>query len=163
MAITVPNCLRFLEQHPELLAPEDLQRAQREWRTLEPILSSQHAFEAAFPHASVQAVHGDAPFYNVIHTASGVRYADFEDVTLGPPEWDLAGMGSEYIAAYNEAAGAAGVRPLQDDVLQVMGAARNLQLVASLALVPQLPLLATWFGPLLDGWRSSPFAGGFTR
>ena len=163
VAITIPSCLRFIEEHPELLAAEDLQRAQREWHTLEPILSSQRAFEAAFPRASVQPIHGDAPFYNVIHTTSGVRYADFEDVTLGPPEWDLAGTGPEYIAAYADAADAAGVRPLQQDVLQVMSAARNLQLVACMALVPELPLLATGLSSLLDAWRSSPFAGGFTR
>ena len=163
VALTVPSCLRFIEQHPELLAAEDLKRAQREWHTLEPILTSQRAFEAAFPHASVQPVHGDAPFYNVIHTGSGVRYADFEDVTLGPPEWDLAGAGPQYTAAYAEAAGAAGVRPLQEDVLQVMSAARNLQLVACMALVPELPLLGTGLSSLLDGWRNSPFAGGFAR
>jgi thiamine kinase-like enzyme len=143
------------------LPAEDLQRAQREWQALEPILTSQRAFEAAFPHATVQPIHGDAPFYNVIHTSAGVRYADFEDVTLGPPEWDIAGAGPEYTAAYAQAADAAGVRPLREDVLQVMAAARNLQLVACMALVPELPLLATGLSPLLDAWRNSPFAGGF--
>jgi aminoglycoside phosphotransferase (APT) family kinase protein len=161
IATTVPSCLRYLEHHPELLAAEDLQRAQAEWRALEPILTSQRAFQAAFPHATVQPVHGDAPFYNVIHTSSDVLYADFEDVTLGPPEWDLAGMGPEYLAAYAEAAAVGGVRALQEDVLRVMGAARELQLVACMALVPELPMLAGVFGPLLDTWRQSPFAGGF--
>jgi thiamine kinase-like enzyme len=161
IANTVPSCLRFIAQHPELLSAEDLERAQREWQTLAPILTSQRAFEAAFPRATVQPIHGDAPFYNVIHTNKGVLYADFEDVTLGPPEWDIAGAGPEYTAAYVEAAGAAGVRPLQEDVLQVMAAARNLQLVACMALVPELPLLGTGLSPMLDAWRNSPFAGGF--
>jgi len=161
VAITVPACLRYIAEHPELLAAEDLQRAQREWQTLAPILTSRGAFEAAFPHAVVQPIHGDAPFYNVIHTSTGVRYADFEDVTLGPPEFDIAGAGPEYTAAYAEAASAAGVQPLQEDVLQVMAAARNLQLVACMALVPELPLLGSGLTPLLDAWRNSPFAGGF--
>jgi hypothetical protein len=161
VANTVPSCLSFIAQHPELLAAEDLQRAQREWQTLEPILTSQRAFEAAYPHATVQPIHGDAPFDNVIHTSGGARYADFEDVTLGPPEWDIAGAGPEYTAAYAEAAGTAGVRPLQEDLLQVMAAARNLQMVACMALVPELPLLGTWLTPMLDTWRNSPFAGGF--
>ena len=163
VAMTVPSCLRYIAQHPELLPAEDLHRAQHEWEVLEPILTSQRAFEAAFPDATLQPIHGDAPFYNVIHTSDGVRYADFEDVTLGPPEWDIAGAGPEYTAAYAEAAGAAGVRPLQEDVLQVMAAARNLQLVACMALVPELPLLGTGLTPLLDAWRNSPFAGGFAR
>jgi hypothetical protein len=161
VAITIPPCLDFLEAHPEFLPAADLQRAQREWQTLAPILSSRRAFEAAFPRASVQPIHGDAPFYNVIHTASGVHYADFEDVTLGPREWDLAGTDPEYLEAYASAADAAGVRPLQEDVLSVMSAARNLQMVACMALVPQLPMLATGLAPMLDAWRGSPFAGGF--
>jgi thiamine kinase-like enzyme len=163
VAITVPTCLSFLEQHPEFLPAQDLQRAQREWQTLAPLLTSQRAFEAAFPHASVQPIHGDAPFYNVIHTGSGIVYADFEDITLGPPEWDVAGIGPEYAAAYDEAAGAAGVRTLQEDVLQLMSAARNLQLVACMALVAELPMLATGMAPMLDAWRNSTFAGGFKQ
>jgi aminoglycoside phosphotransferase (APT) family kinase protein len=161
VSVSVPTCLKWLADHPGSLAEADLRRAQREWQTLAPLLSSRRAFEAAFPRASVQAVHGDAPFYNVIHTPSGALYADFEDVTLGPPEWDLAGIGPEYAEAYNAAAGAAGVRPLQEDVLRLMSAARNLQLVACIALVPELPLLATGLSPMLEAWRSSPFAGGF--
>jgi hypothetical protein len=38
--------------------------------------------------------------------------------------------------------------------------ARMLQMVASVALVPQLPLLADGLKPALDGWRTMPFAGG---
>lgn len=162
VAITVAPCLQYLSAHAELLAPADLERAQREWQALAPLLTSQRAFEAAFPRATVQPIHGDAPFYNVIHTASGIRFADFEDVTLGPPEWDLAGIGPEYASAYAEAAADAGVRPLQEDVLRVMSAARNLQMVACVALVPELPVLATGLAPMLDAWRSSPFAGGIT-
>lgn len=88
------------------------------------------------------------------------RYADFEDVTLGPPEWDIADAGPEYTAAYAEAARRA--TPPQEDVLQGMTAARHLQLVASMALVPELLLLGTGLTPLVNAWRNSPFAGGFT-
>jgi hypothetical protein len=161
VSISVPGCLAWLAANPSALPAADLQRAEREWRVLAPVLTSRKAFEAAFPHAHVQAVHGDAPFYNVIHSAAGPLYADFEDVSLGPPEWDIAGVGPEYAEVYASAASAAGVRPLHEDVLRLMGAARNLQLVACMALVPELPMLETGLAPMLDAWRSSPFAGGF--
>lgn len=161
IALTVPTCLAYLAEHRELVAPEDLDRAQREWRALEPLLTSRREFEAAFPRVHLQAVHGDAPFYNMIKTPSGLLHADFEDVTLGPPELDLALLTPEYVAAYDAAAAQLGARPLDPDVLRLMGAARNLQLVACLALVPELPVLASGLAASLEGWRQQPFAAGF--
>jgi hypothetical protein len=38
-------------------------------------------------------VHGDAHAGNVLATRSGHRWVDFEDVCLGPVEWDLASAG----------------------------------------------------------------------
>ena len=46
------------------------------------------------------------------------------------------------------------------EVLQVMTAARMLQMVSSLALIPQLPLLAEGLKPAVEAWRALPFAGG---
>jgi hypothetical protein len=46
------------------------------------------------------------------------------------------------------------------DVLRVMDAARMLQVVACLSLVPQLPVLATGLAPMIEGWRTLPLAGG---
>jgi hypothetical protein len=37
-------------------------------------------------------IHGDAGTHNVFITADGARYSDFEDASLGPREWDLAGF-----------------------------------------------------------------------
>ena len=34
--------------------------------------------------------------------------------------------------------------------------------VACLALVPELPMLATGLAPVLETWRSLPFAGGLS-
>lgn len=160
VALTVPCCLAALQATPELLAPDDLTRALREWAALAPVLSTPESFHAAFPRASLQPIHGDAPSYNMIHTTSGMRYADFEDVTLGPVEWDLALLGPDAVRAYDAAAARAGVRPLDPEVLRVMDCARMLQVVACLALVPQLPMLASGLAPSLEQWREMPFAGG---
>ncbi len=160
VALTVPGCLAFLAEHEGLLAADDLDRAEREWSVLSPLLCSRERFAAAFPNATVQPIHGDAPSYNVIRTTSGIRYADFEDATLGPPEWDLAGFGAQAADAYDAAAARAGVRPLDRDVLRVMDTARMLQVVSCLALVPQLPMLADALAPSLAAWRGLPFAAG---
>jgi len=37
-------------------------------------------------------LHGDAHTGNVLLTADGPRWTDFEDVCVGPPEWDLASL-----------------------------------------------------------------------
>lgn len=157
---TVPGCLQLLEQHPELIAAADLERARAEWQVLAPLLGSRAAFLQAFPHANVQVIHGDAPVYNLIRTPSGPLFADFEDATLGPVEWDMAGFGADAASHYDAAAATLGLPALQRDVLRVMDAARALQGVASLALGPQLPALPGWLAPWLEQWRSSPFAGG---
>lgn len=155
----VSEGLAYLAQHPGLIEPADLEQAQTEWAQLGPMLASREAFEAHFPNIRIQPVHGDAPSYNLIYTTSGVRYADFEDVTLGPAEWDLSGFGPEATAIYNGAASALGLRPLNPEVQRVMDAARNLQMVTCLGLVPELPLLATGLAPSLAQWRLTPLSG----
>jgi thiamine kinase-like enzyme len=162
LSMTMPGCLERLEREPELLATADRERVQREWRALEHVLSTREAFVTAFPNARVQAIHGDAPSYNLIRTSSGIRYADFEDVSLAPIEWDLALLGADATDAYDTAAARAGLPKLDPDVLRIMDAARMLQLVACLALVPELPMLATGLAPSVEQWRSMPFAGGMT-
>ena len=156
----MPPCLERLERNPELIAPADLERLQREWRALERVLATPQAFLAAFPNARLQALHGDAPSYNLIRTLTGVRYADFEDVTLGPIEWDLAMLGPDAADAYNTAATRAGLPTLDPDVLRIMDAAGMARLVACLALTPELPMLATGLSPSIEQWRSTPLAGG---
>jgi hypothetical protein len=44
-----------------------------------------------------------------------------------------------------------------------MDAARSLQVVACLALVPELPMLALGLAPVLEQWRAAPLAGGYER
>ncbi|MGH3943197.1 MAG: phosphotransferase [Pseudonocardiaceae bacterium] len=91
----IPDALAQLEGHGDLLSVADLDRARREWAMLEPLACSRTAFEAAFPGADVQPIHGDAPHYNIIMTPEGELCSDFEHATLGPIEWDLALVGPQ--------------------------------------------------------------------
>jgi hypothetical protein len=52
-------------------------------------LSSSLKVLQSFP---IQALHGDAHMGNVMNTTVGLLWADWEDVFLGPVEWDLASI-----------------------------------------------------------------------
>jgi hypothetical protein len=60
--------------------------------------------EATLPDGAVQPLHGDAHPGNLIATAAGPCWLDFEDTWLGPLAWDLGVLarqgGPEYLAAY---------------------------------------------------------------
>jgi hypothetical protein len=152
----IPEGLAALEHLPDLLDIADLQRAQREWAVLAPVLTSRAAFESAFPGVDIQPIHGDAPYHNMITTAGGELWSDFELVTLGAVESDLAMVGPDGVAAYNAAATSSGLRTLDDRVLCVTDAAGLLAVVACLAMAPQLPMLRAGVQPVLDQWRASP-------
>ncbi|MEV7231897.1 phosphotransferase [Polymorphospora sp. NPDC051019] len=156
----IEDSIARLDGRPDLIDPADLDRARREWQVLEPVVRSRTAFEKKFPGIDLQPIHGDCPAVNIFHEVDGDLYADFEMVTLGPVEWDLAGLGPECEAAYNREARRKGMRQLNEDVLRFVNAVGMLRGVASLALAPQLPLLADAAGELSAQWRSMPFAGG---
>ncbi|OKH97855.1 aminoglycoside phosphotransferase [Streptomyces sp. CB02923] len=155
------EALAALEGRPDLLGPADLDRARREWALLEPLVSSRAAFEAEFPGVGFQPVHGDAPAVNIVATPGGALYSDFELVTLGPVEWDVAALGPECEAAYDEAARSRGLRTLDERVLRFVNAVGMTRSVACLALAPQLPLLVEAVRPAIEHWRTLPFAGGW--
>ena len=152
----IPDALAELERLPDLVSASDVARAQREWATVGPLVSSREAFEAAFPDATIQTIHGDAPYYNLIVTPDGEYWSDFELVTLGPVEADLALVGPEGQAAYDEAAAQLGLRPLDEQALHVVESAAMLATVACLAMAPQLPMLVDAVAPQLDKWRATP-------
>jgi hypothetical protein len=156
----IPDALAQLADRPDLLDPADLDRARREWDVLGPLFASEAAFTDAFPQATVQPIHGDAPGYNLIVTPDGELCSDFELVTRGPVEWDLGYTGPEGAAAYNTAAERLGLRKLDDTLLPVLEALRMLQIVACLPLTPELPVLAEGLKPMIGMWRATPFAGG---
>ncbi|OBB13402.1 phosphotransferase [Mycolicibacterium setense] len=139
-----------------LLSPADVARARAEHAVLRSVFSDRAAFEARFPDVGVQTIHGDGPSYNVIRTTAGLRFSDFEEVTCGPVEWDLALADPAAVAEYDEAARTHGLRTTNPDVQHLVNAAAMLNMVSVLALVPQLPLLADGMGPTVESWRATP-------
>ncbi|MFI0468704.1 phosphotransferase [Saccharopolyspora sp. 5N102] len=158
----VAESLALLEKRPDLIGPADLDRASREWQVLEPLVSSRAAFEAAFPGVDLQPIHGDSPPANIFAGVDGHLFADFELVTLGPVEWDLAALGPDLEAAYNRGAQRNGLRPLNDEVMKFVNAVGMLRVIATLTLVPQLPALEEYLKPAVAHWQAMPFAGGMT-
>lgn len=156
----VTEGLTLLHGRTDLLGPSDLDRARREWQILEPLVRSRTAFEAAFPGVDLQPIHGDSPVANIFAGVDGDRYADFELVTWGPVEWDLAALGFDIEAAYNQGARRIGLRTLNQDVLAFVNAVGMLRAITSLTLTPQLPALVDYLTPAVDHWRTMPFAGG---
>lgn len=152
--------LARLHQHPDLIDAEDLERAQQEWQLLQPLVTSRARFEQAFPHTPLQPVHGDSPPANIFTSTQGPLYADFELVSLGPVEWDLAGLPDELVQAYNHSARDQGMHQTDPDVLAFVNAVGKLRAIATLALVPQLPVLTDYLTPTVQEWKKGPFAGG---
>ncbi|WP_327151999.1 phosphotransferase [Nocardia sp. NBC_01329] len=152
----IAESLAGLDRHPTLIGAAELDRARREWQILEPFVRSQTAFEARFPGIGLQPIHGDSPPANIFAGVDGDLYADFELVTLGPVEWDLAGLGPEHESAYNRGAQRNGTRSLDEDVLGFVNAVGMLRVVATLTLAPQLPELMEYLQPALDHWQTMP-------
>lgn len=152
----IPDGLTALDQLPEVVDDVDLARAQREWAVVGPVLTSRAAFEAEFPSADVQPIHGDAPFHNMLTTPNGDLWSDFELVTLGAVESDLSMVDPEALPAYDVAARALGLRPLDPAVKRITDAAAHLAVVACLAMAPQLPMLVDGVAPALAAWRATP-------
>ncbi|MGW0733081.1 phosphotransferase [Streptomyces sp. NPDC002851] len=156
----ITESLVLLDRLPGLVGAAELDRARREWQVLEPLVRSRTAFEEAFPGIELQPIHGDSPPANIFPGVDGNRYADFELVTLGPVEWDLASLGPDLASAYNRGARRAGMRPLDEDVLRFVNAVGMLRAVSAFALAPQLPQLLEYLQPALAQWQTTPFAGG---
>ncbi|HJE60465.1 MAG TPA: aminoglycoside phosphotransferase family protein [Nocardiopsis listeri] len=158
----VTDALTRLGEHPDLITPDDLDRAHREWDLLHPLVRSQAAFQERFGDIDLQPIHGDSPPANIFHSTRGDLYADFEMLTLGPVEWDLAALGPECEAAYDRGARRNGLRTLNPDVSRFVNAIGMLRAIAHLTLVPELPTLNEALQPAVEHWRTLPFAGGHT-
>jgi len=103
----------------------------------------------------VQVLHGDAGAGNLMATAGGWIWHDFEDICSGPVAWDLApGVASPYmdtapfLAAYGEVPDAGQV--------QVCAQLRRLHLTVWYCLYAErLPGLAARAGELLASWPAA--------
>ena len=77
----VPRWLEALERSGTLV-PADLTLLRRVYERVAAVLRA--------PVGPVQALHGDAHTHNVLVTAEGLLWSDFEDTCCGPLAWDLA-------------------------------------------------------------------------
>ncbi|MFC0600213.1 aminoglycoside phosphotransferase family protein [Streptomyces palmae] len=139
--------LAELRKAPQSLTAADLDRADREYAALEALVAD---FPARFPQARLQPLHGDSPAYNLLRTADGHRFSDFEDVTRGPIEWDLTFAGPRGIAAYERAGGTR----VDRELLDLMEGARLLQGLSALTVVPKVPELGPMLAPMIGQWRA---------
>ena len=148
--------LDALAHMPLLIEATDLDRARSEWDVLAPVLTSRTEFERTFPGVDVQPIHGDAPYHNMITTRNGELWSDFELVTLGAVESDLAMVDSQAVAVYDEAAAALGLRRTDERVRRVTEAAGRLAMISALAMAPALPMLIEAITPMVEQWRATP-------
>ncbi len=91
----IPRGLERLEPMSDVLAANDLAMLHKVADRLLPALES--------TRAPLQPLHGDAHAYNLITSARGPLWNDFEDVCRGPVAWDLSSLGDpegRLLAAY---------------------------------------------------------------
>lgn len=115
------------------LDADERRRLQDAWERGERVVESARARTASF-----QAVHGDAHLRNVIASARGPLWTDWEDAFLGPVEWDLACLTSRAVLFGEErdaieAALSAYDAPYDPDLARDLGLVRNLQVIPWLA------------------------------
>ncbi|MCG8924950.1 aminoglycoside phosphotransferase family protein [Lentzea sp. CC55] len=143
----------------DLVTEADLRRAWAEWEVLEPLASDEAAFRAKFPQVDLQPIHGDSPPANIFASTDGPLFSDFELITYGPVEWDLAGLGPELTAAYDRGARKNGLRELDPEVLRFVNAVGAIRVLAYLSCADQLPAMVEFMRPFLDQWRGTdPYA-----
>lgn len=103
----------------------------------------------------VQALHGDAHLRNLLATAGGLLWSDFEDTCAGPVEWDLACFCLQTPWGREAALAAYGGDAPGLEELAPWIAARELQgLIWVLAMSRRLPELRPRADQILAGWRA---------
>lgn len=106
----IEDARRILAERPlPALAPDDRAFLIETERRLSAALADRQL--------TVRPLHGDAHLGNVLATAEGPRWMDFEAACLGPIEWDLTALGSDGLGCYPNA---------NLDVLELMRRVRSL-------------------------------------
>jgi hypothetical protein len=81
----ITRWLRFLEVRRLLSGGELIQLRETHWRLAETL-----SYGGRAAGHQVQPIHGDAHRRNLLKTAQGWLWTDFEDACGGPTEWDIA-------------------------------------------------------------------------
>jgi hypothetical protein len=137
----IPRGLERLEAMPTVLPVADVTMLRR---VAERLLPTVEASTAAH-----QALHGDAHVYNMLHSARGLLWNDFEDVCRGPVAWDLTTLSdpeNKMLAAYPD--------PPSAETVEAFRRVRLLHAtVWVLALLPELDEWAVYARTMLDALR----------
>lgn len=115
-------------------SPSELARIEPAWELAERIVESSIARTASF-----QPVHGDAHIGNVMATARGAVWTDWEDAFVGPVEYDIACLRSKLDLFGEEREGIEAMLAAYDvdydaTLAEELGLVRNVQVIAWLAL-----------------------------
>ncbi len=113
-----------------LIARDELLRLERGHERAKEIVGSARARSASF-----QAVHGDAHIGNVLATARGAVWTDWEDAFVGPVEFDLACLQSKLLLFGED-------REAIEAMLAAYPGSWNRELAADLALVRNVQVIA---------------------
>jgi Phosphotransferase enzyme family len=134
----IPRGLERLERAGNILAVSDLTLLKETFNRLLPQLTN--------PTNVLQPLHGDANPFNLIHTADGLLWNDFEDTCRGSIEWDLINLDDEARAAYPNAPDSA--------TLDLYRQARQLHAIVWVyALLPEFPNWLEYVKVMLDELR----------
>ncbi|MBD2777824.1 aminoglycoside phosphotransferase family protein [Iningainema sp. BLCCT55] len=131
----IPRGLERIERIGNILTASELTLLHETYARLLPQLSN--------PVDSLQPLHGDAHAANLIPTAKGLLWNDFEDTCMGSIAWDLINLDDEGRAAYPNAP--------EPAMLKLYSLAR--QLHAIIWVYAHLPEFPEWIEPgrtLLD-------------
>jgi len=117
-----------------LFTEAERRRIERAWEKVDDIVATARSRTASF-----QAVHGDAHIGNVLATARGAVWTDWEDAFVGPVEWDIAALRSKAELFGEErsdidAMTAAYGDDYDADLARDLGLVRNVQVISWLAI-----------------------------
>lgn len=139
----IPSCLQMLDtDNVNAIDAADIDMLRAAYHRIEPKLRALDG--------PLQPLHGDAHVGNIIPTAQGLLWNDFEDVSLGPVAWDLISLamtGPDALSAYPA--------PPDPAMIELCNEARMLQLTGWLAAVqPVLDAHETYWQNMRDYWRA---------
>jgi Phosphotransferase enzyme family len=134
----IPRGLERIERAGDILPTSDLKLLQETYDRLLPKLSNSVGL--------LQPLHGDANALNLIPTADGLLWNDFEDTCIGPVAWDVINLDDEGRAAYPDAPDSATLEPYIK-MRQLHG------IVWVYALLPEFPNWLAYAKVMLDDLR----------
>ncbi|MCU0544353.1 MAG: aminoglycoside phosphotransferase family protein [Oscillatoriaceae cyanobacterium Prado104] len=134
----IPRGIKRLQQIGNILSAGDLDLIQRTYDSLLPKLKN--------PVGSLQPLHGDAHAGNLIPTAKGLLWNDFEDTCIGQAAWDLVNLDGAGRKAYGDFP--------EPEMLEIYQKVRQLHAIVWVyALSPEFPDWVEYVRSMLNDLR----------